>query len=554
MKAIFLLLSLLFSMASWGQAGPVKHPRVSEVEEVMRDEVSRYFSRRFPNAPFFVKVEVAPLRRDMVRNQKTESLPYFELESEESVDEWDDPTTPIAFLRHRVTKVSIELDIPDNFEENKVAEIKEEVTAYLKLLPFRDDVKINKKIKVDKEPFILNHHYVLLFGALFASLVLGLIIRSGLTKSKNLSQAPTQAAPVQSSFNAGNISKNSNSLNGNGSGSNVTTMHDPLKTVDIVHLKMDQIEKSETFPTLSDMISLHKMGEENPIRLGALVYEMPNTWQKNLFPLGFGQSWLEAFTKPGPVDHECLIILDRLSKERSFAGKTRETEDLLIQIWRMGTQGSTFFKKIPQEHAFALLHMLPKSLSLSIAKKTFPGAWGRLLENDKSKLVLSKDVVSNYLKEALLIEPNYDWQMLENYKKDRELLMYLDQVNIDDEKDIYATLPEDSFVLRVRAPFYKVFELEETQWKDFVGLFPIDRWALAVMNSPRQYMKQVSDVLDEKQKVVFSQYLKNFDSSFSLNDQSLVRKDIADVLFKRDAKKVVAGQNVEAENVTQKSA
>ncbi len=553
MKIILLLLSFLSLTFVWGQAGPVKHPRVSEVEELMRDEVSGYFSRRFPNAPFFVKVEVAPLRRDMVRNQKTESLPYFELESEESVDELDDPTTPIAFLRHRVTKVSIELDVPDNFEETKIAEIKEEVTAYLKLLPFRDDVKINKKIKVDKEPFILNHHYVLLFGGLFASLLLGFIIRSGLTKSKSLSQAPAQAAPMQTSFSNGPSTK-SNTQATNGSASNVTTMHDPLKTVDIVHLKMDQIEKTGTFPTLSDMMTLVKMGEENPIRLGALIYEMPNEWQKKLFPLGFGQTWLEAFTKPGPVDHECLVLLDRLSKERNFAGSTRETEDLLIQVWRMGTQGSSFFKKIPQEHAFTLLHMLPKSLSLTIAKKTFPGAWGRLLENEKSKIVLTKDVLSNYLKEALQLEPYYDWQMLENYRKDRELLMYLDQVNIDDEKDIYSTLSDDSFVLRVRPPFYKVFEIQEGEWKEFVGLFSLDRWALAVMNSPRQYIKQVSEVLDEKQKVVFSQYLKNYDSNLNLTDQTNARKDIAEVLFKKQSKKVVADKSAEVENVTQKSA
>jgi hypothetical protein len=552
MKILTLFLAMIFSLGAFGQAGPVKHPRVAEVEELMRDEVSSYFSRRFPNQPFFVKVEVSPLRRDMISNQKMQSLPYFDYESEESIDEWDDPNTPLAFLRHRVSKVLIQVDVPDDFEDTRITEIKEEVTAYLKLLPFRDDVKILKKIKVDKAPFISNQHYAFIIGGLLCALILGAIIRSGLARNKT----GASAAPVVNSapaMNQGNSAKN-NIQRSNSSQSNVTTMHDPLKTVDIVHLKMEIIEKSGTFPTLSDIISLHKLGEENPIRLGALLYEMTGEWQKKLFPLGHGQSWLEAFSKPGPVDHECLLILDRLSKERSLAGNNRETEDLLIQIWRMSHKGGSFFKKIPQEHAFALLHMLPKSIALTIAKKSFPGAWGRLLENVNAKIVLTLDVTSNYMKEALSIEPAFEWRMLENYRKDRELLMYLDQVNIDDEKDIYTALSSDSFVFRVRPPFYKVFELENDEWKEFVALHSLDKWALAVMNSPRQYIKQITDVLDEKQKIVFSQYLKNFDNGFNSGEQSNTRREIAQLYAAKTEKKNTDARPVEEDKAHAESA
>jgi hypothetical protein len=269
------------------------------------------------------------------------------------------------------------------------------------------------------------------------------------------------------------------------------------------------------------------MGEANPSRLGALIYEMPVDWQKRLFPLGHGQDWLEAFSQPGPVDHECLVLLDRISKERSFAAATRESEDLLIQAWRMGDKGGAFFKKIPQEHAFNLLHMLPKSFALGIAKKTFPGNWGRLLENVTAKIVLTPDFVANYLQDTLAIESYYDWRMLENYRKDRELLKYLDQVSIDDEKDIYNTLKEDSFIFKVRPAFYRVFEQEGDAWKNFVAQYPIQQWALVVMNSPRQYIRQVLDALDEKQKVVFSQYLKNFDQGFDARQQSDLRRNFS---------------------------
>ena len=262
MKFLSLLVVLSFSLSAWAQGGPVKHPRVAEVEEKMRDEASRYFTRRFPNEPFFIKVEVSPLRRDMVSGQKMESLPYFDYESEESVDEWDDPKTPMSFLRHRVTKVVIEIDVPEKFDEARAAEIKEEISAYLKLLPFRDDVRVVRKFKSETAPLIPTNYYPLFAGGLICALIVGLLVRSGFSKMKPAQSAVSSApaAPMQN-LNTNTSSQKERSVKNSGSSGGVTTMHDPLKTVDIVHLKIDQIEKSGTFPSLSDIISLHAMGE-----------------------------------------------------------------------------------------------------------------------------------------------------------------------------------------------------------------------------------------------------------------------------------------------------
>ncbi len=528
MKFITLISLLLLSLAAWAQGGPVKHPRVAEVEEKMRDEASRYFTRRFPNEPFFIKVEVNPLRRDMVSGQRMENLPYFDYESEESVDEWDDPKTPMSFLRHRVTKVVIELSVPDAFDEVRIAEIKEEVTAYLKLLPFRDDVRVVKKFKAAKPPLITDEMYQLFGGLLISALVVGFLVRSGLSRMKPTTQssspvaAPVASAPASANRERVTSHKGSTAVSGD------VTFHDPMKTMDIVHLKHDQISKSGTFPTLSDMITLHGAGEKNPTRLGALLYEMPVEWQKKLFPLGIGQNWLEAFCDPGQIDHECLSLLDRIGKERSFSSGSREGEDLLIQLWRMGEKGIQFFKRIPQDHAFIILNMMPKSFALGIAKKAFPGAWGRLLENQTAQAVIDLSTMQFYQVQALSIEPPFEWRLLENYRKDRELLKYLDTVSIDDEKDVYDTLPEESFVLRVRPSFAQVFQLEGEVWKNFVASYPLEKWALVVMNSSRNYNRQILDVLDDKQRAVFSQHLKNLDQGFALAEQAEWRRTIAE--------------------------
>jgi hypothetical protein len=528
MKFITLISLLLLSLATWAQGGPVKHPRVAEVEEKMRDEASRYFTRRFPNEPFFIKVEVNPLRRDMVSGQKMENLPYFDYESEESVDEWDDPKTPMSFLRHRVTKVVIELSVPDAFDEVRIAEIKDEVTVYLKLLPFRDDVRVVKKFKAAKPPLITDEMYQLFGGLLISALVVGFLVRSGLSRMKpNTATSAPIAAPIAQASSSSANRERVTSHKGSTAVSGDVTFHDPMKTMDIVHLKHDQISKSGTFPTLSDMITLHAAGEKNPTRLGALLYEMPVEWQKKLFPLGIGQNWLEAFCDPGQIDHECLTLLDRIGKERSFSSGSREGEDLLIQLWRMGEKGIQFFKRIPQDHAFIILNMMPKSFALGIAKKAFPGAWGRLLENQTAQAVIDLSTMQFYQVQALTIEPPFEWRLLENYRKDRELLKYLDTVSIDDEKDVYDTLPEESFVLRVRPAFAQVFQLEGEVWKNFVGSYPLEKWALVVMNSSRSYNRQILDVLDDKQRAVFSQHLKNLDQGFALAEQAEWRRTIA---------------------------
>ena len=527
MKFITLISFLFLSLAAWAQSGPVKHPRVAEVEEKMRDEASRYFTRRYPNEPFFIKVEVNPLRRDMVSGQKMENLPYFDYESEESVDEWDDPKTPMSFLRHRVTKVVIELSVPDAFDEVRIAEIKEEVTVYLKLLPFRDDVRVVKKFKAAKPPLVSSDMYQLFGGLLVSALVVGFLVRSGLSRMKPnaAASAPVAAAvaPAPSSANRERMTSHKGSTAVNGD----VTIHDPLKTMDILHLKHDLITKSQTFPTLSDMITLHAAGEKNPTRLGALLYEMPVEWQKKLFPIGIGQNWLEAFCDPGQIDHECLTLLDKISKERNLSSGNREGEDLLIQLWRMGEKGIPFFKRIPQDHAFIILNMMPKSIALGIAKKAFPGAWGRLLENQTAQAVIDLSTMQFYQVQALSIEPPFEWRLLENYRKDRELLKYLDTVSIDDEKDVYDTLPEESFVLRVRPSFAQVFQLEGEAWKNFVATYPLEKWALVVMNSSRNYNRQILDVLDDKQRAVFSQYLRNFDQGFAITEQAEWRRTIA---------------------------
>jgi hypothetical protein len=137
--------------------------------------------------------------------------------------------------------------------------------------------------------------------------------------------------------------------------------------------------------------------------------------------------------------------------------------------------------------------------------------------------------------------------MLDDYKKDKEILSYLDRVNVEDEKDIYDTLQPDSFILKVRPAFYKVFELEADKLAILVETYPLERWALVLLNSSRSYIRLVSERLDDKKKMVLSTHLKRLDlAGVNAQEQNIWKGIIA-----KEAQKYLAPQLIQTISLEQ---
>jgi hypothetical protein len=529
MKCLLILLFIITSFNSFSQTSSLKHPRVAELEDKMVKEGSTYFSRRYPNEPFFIKVEIQPLRRISSTKKELEDLPYHDGESEEIVDEWDDPTTTLSYLRNRITKTLVEVSVPQDFDEQKIADLKQEISVFLRLVPYRDDVKVEKKFKV-VSPEVPVYVYSLIAGLFVCIILFGLMMKWSfksikLNSSADSSNAISTGAQQINAAQTGAVNARSDSHQ---DVSGDVTVHDPLKTLDIVHIKLNQIEQSHTFPTFNDYIHLDELCKNDPGKLGALIFEFSQESQKILFKMGSGTRWLEAFASPSRIDQACLNALDKMTRRRELLSPDKSTEELLIQSFRLGDKAVMFFKSIEDSHAFILLNYLPKSFSLKVAKKAFPGAWGKLLENQNSNVVIDTKLIAVYLKKALEIESWMEPRMLDGYKKDREILAYLDNATIEDEKDIYETLSEDSFILKVRPAFFKVFELAPQEFLQVVSQFPLDKWGLVPMNSSRNYLKMVIECLDDKQKMVLSTHLKRYDSKgFSSTEKNLWVKSIS---------------------------
>lgn len=528
MKALLFILCLITSSV-FSQTTQLEHPRVMELEDKMVKEASSYFARRYPGEPFFIKVDIQPLRRVISTTDLENNLPYHDTDSEEMVDEWDDPTMTLNSLRNRVVKMSVDVSVPSEFDEQKVSDLKQELSVYLRLIPFRDEVRIEKKLKVSEKE-TPEYVFYIVGGLVGAAILLGLMLRwsLGTIKTQNTSTGSTASGSAVAPSMPSPSVHTSGAVHSKTDVQGDVTFHDPIKTLDIVHIKLKQIEQSNTFPTLKDLMTLDQLGQNEPAGLGAIIYEFSQESQKNIFKMGRDTHWLQAFSSAGNINQNCLKTLDIMARERDFCAGDRDWEDLLIQVWRLGDKAIGFFKLIDPEHAFIILNMIPKSISLQIAKKTFPGSWGKLLENRSSNVVIEPKIIKDYLRKSLEIVPWFQMKMLEDYKKDKEILSYLDKVNVDDERDIYETLHPDSFILKVRPAFYRTFELEPEKLQSVIEAFPIEKWALVLINSSRNYIRFVTDRLDDKKKMVFSTHLKRLDQSgVNFDEQNMWKKLIA---------------------------
>lgn len=537
MKFILVSLLMIFSVGAFAQNGQVpmgKPPRVMELEDKLAEEASRYFSRRFPNEPFFVRVDVNPLRNNNQKTSSMDNLPYLDVEEVDNLDEWDDPTTPVSFLRNKVIKVTLDIDVPKNFDDAKITEIKQDMLVYLKLVSFRDEVRVEKKLNVTEvQP---DHDLYYILGGLFlAAIMVGGIVSWGFRGAKNNSaSAAPSVMPAMSSDSGGSERHASSSSRAKSSfSSDSLTLSDPFKTAQHISTKVKKLEAAGDFPCLRDLIELEKVAEIDPKRLGAIIHEFSPAMQTELFKMGRNSNWLQAFSDSGRSDMECLESVEKLSYERSLE-HNREFETLIICLWRLNDQAVAVLKGFGSEHALHILSHMPKSVALSLGKRAFPGKWGELLENRTSPTQLSAKVVSDYTKRCLDLEPWFEHDLLVSFKKDREILSHLNEVSIEDEKDIYESIPKNSLVHKARYPFYKVFELQDEQLNELVALYPLDKLALVVMNSSRKYIRVISDRLDEKKKMVFSSHLKKLDQSeMSLHAQVEWRQTIAREAFMR---------------------
>ena len=515
--------------------------RVGEVEGLIREDVKNYIRLIRPGLNFSVYVKVKPRLNTESRVQSGDSLPFFSNESEEvEIEPWRDPNTPIFKLYARIQKADIEINFSSSVQIANIKDFQLNVIRSVGLIPGRDDVKINfvnqPVIKKNFSTILFSERniavtiiacVILFLGTIFfVTLNRYLSIRTATTRAKqNASDKPESnetpgVAPMvsggMSNISSGGVSSKLGKL----------SFSDPTRSTELLRDKLKQIINSQTFPNLNDMLILMEMLEHNIRSFAFLVYELPKEIQDKVYEQGKTDLWYKGFTEVGELDPDIFHSIDKMLRSRNF--KSNELfESLLIQCWRMDKTLEGFIKRIDKKEAFSILYYLPKNIAISVARSVYPGSWGDLLSEEKIPAISNAERLKDLLKISNEFAPPYTKKSLETYTSRQDLVTYLKECRPNEEEDIYKVLGDNSELEKIRPPFFAFFKLNKDDKRSVFELMPLDRWAIALFDAPREYRQIFEEILSEKEVYLLSVYLTRLNSSdldhFTINE---VRENI----------------------------
>jgi hypothetical protein len=532
---------------SWGQTPQqgqaIRHPRASELERTMNNELQTLLRDFAPGKPFAVGVRIEPLRRVTGQVAMKESLPYYET-SDEIKDEWDDMSRTDFELLNRVVKISVKVTVPQEFTDAQVADLKANILSRMPLVEGRDLVEITKK---DWIPQVVRNDYaqymmwilglgvvmLVLLGLVYflvSSVAITRISRA--IKSIKISGGEGSAGGGGGGISTGPIALPSGSVaaassDGNGGGGQLSSgaqiqLNDSIKMTEVVQWLIKSIETNSFFPNLDDMMLIESYLVTNSKSVGGLLSEFPETLRKKIFSLSYSDHWLKALSSPGEVDSVSFELVNKLVKglKTEIDVETHlhsmMWEDLMVYCWRLNDKLPVFLKMIPHADALEILSFLPRSLSIRVAREVLPGAWAVVLKANLTRPTLTMETIQQYKLQCLELSPLRPTDSLAAYKRDVELSNYLHTCDTVIEKEIYGALSSDSVLFTIRPPFFKVLDAPLEKMKEFVPQVSLEDWAVAMMNVMKAQRATVERCFTDRQKFQFIEFLKKFDKSGQL--------------------------------------
>ena len=516
-------LALIFGVSAWAQNATPQHPRALEIEKIMQKELQGMLRDMMMDKPFHVSVKVTPLRRDSAKNAGKENLPYYET-SEEIRDEWDDPAKTEFELMQRVSRIAVKLEVGQGTSASEISDLKSAISTTLSLVDSRDNVEVETKdFQQGPAPGAPSTFSIIAF-AIFCVFAIGygaisfISSRKLATAIKNVkvnpaeggSSAPSAPMPQMNSFGGPGDNGRKERSSGFSSDSNIQ-FQDTLKMMEVVTGLLKTIQTSPAFPSLEDMTLFEKYAAEYPSSTGALFAEFPTPMRNKVFSLTYSTHWLNTLTEPGKIDSASFELISRLARiERS--AKNPKWEELLICCWRLEDKLGSFLRRMDSKDSVAILKALPQSLSLRVARETMPGEWASVLKPNHEP-AMPADKIEKYLKSLYAEHPLRSHEVLDQYKKDVELMNFLRTSDPQIEKEVYGALPATSSLFKLRPPFFQVLDASPEKLKEFVPKINIEDWALALMNVSKTQRSQVDSCFFDRQKFRFVELLKAYDRS-----------------------------------------
>ncbi len=508
-----LLCSLCLQVANAQNELP-KHPRVAELEDKLSKDVGGVIKTRFPDIPYLIKITVDPLRRIGEGDAGVDkNLPYFNIKKEQDFDEWDDPEVPLSVLMTRTKSINVSVSMPEQIKDEDLLELKDGIFAAIHLIDGRDEVKIMRKAwKMNPFPW---EYYAIFAGMLLTILVgLFLIARSISAKlAKSLSETRSAMnVPMGMSGNA-QASSTSQNISIKSQGSSV----DPWKAKDVSENLVEKLLSSPCFPTLNDMLILDECALNDSLKLGSVVEAFPKDVQDKLYSYSNKISWADALSSMSVINENTVEMLLKLNQYMRH-DLNPAWEDLLIVVWRLEQKMPEFFKSIDKKEAVSILLALPKSISVPMAKATFPGSWGFILEDEFTVETISPPRIKELRGLAIKILPLTESSSLKRYRIEKELLLFLQRANPTEEKEIYQSISKSSKIHQMRPPFYRLFEERDLVVQKILEEISLDEWIVALYDLSVEQRKKVVQFFSEKQRFLFEE------RSLQLNNSAIDRE------------------------------
>ena len=490
-----------------------KHPRVAELEDKLRVEASSYLRARFPDQPYLVNVSVDPIHRFSKENAKgeQETLPYFDSSEQEINDEWDDPNLSLNQLLLRTKKVAVEVSLPENVSDVDQAEVKDALYRSLHLVPARDDISISRRKWASNKTV----NYIALFGGagiLFFLIGLAVVQRFGYKKlASSISALQLSGSSSGSSFSAPSPVEPSHFQSSKGFSGDVN-ISDPIKTRELIHAYSAQAKTLSVFPTLEAMIILDDYAKRSPENFGALLQEISPDLREKIFKQGPGSHWYNCMIEAGTLSLESAEVFQKAIKSSQYS-VSGSNEQAMISVWRMGDQAADFVRQLGRKTAFELLKGFPQNISIEIARSAFPGNWAEILDSDKKSSPLSESVSQEITVKANAQVELLSFERIAQHRQYVQLIEFLQSSSPEVEKEIYLAVGNDSYLAKNRPPFYAVLENDAHTLAKVVPCFTPTQWAIALFNVNRNQRKNIEELMQEKQKILFVEHLKSLDAA-----------------------------------------
>ena len=483
----FALLFMLFFFVSQSNAS-----RVLEIEDYYSKKTTDFIKLRFPRTAFSVYVEVETgdgvQKRKLSGVESQVNLPYLDGVASDGIGFWDRKDISLGTLISYVKRVSINVDIDQDFSVPEMDLFKIELYKHLKLSEKFDRIEVKEKQWAGQGYWALLRPYsFLLFGFLvLAVLSLFFIFHSGVNRlvrglAQPLSELGRSAENVANSAGMVDFNSSKMSLNMGWADEQVSLQNYEKAKTDIQNLIPFLTEASAEL-----MAKLEELGESDPGALGAIFQDIPIDVLKKIVIWAKGDWWRQALTEVAPLSQKSLLFLNEINQVRIRQALSEEvldktTEDLKKVLNRLEVKD---FGKLLQGKSFQdskpFLQLLSQKSMIEVGKYLYPGDWAELLrESHNGNIGTGKEKNAIYEK-TLQICPLRGEAELMTYFKDADLISLLNRSTTLNEREIYRVLPEDSWVRRNRTPFYKVFEGETQVLESLAASIPLEIWDLGL--------------------------------------------------------------------------